>query len=66
MEELAHCKQIKRLGWINFMATILWRYITKGYSKTDWEIDADKEQINWNTLSNLFIIHCKRNNLKFQ
>ena len=65
LHELDHCAKIKRLGWLNFFTTILWRYIWKGYSKTDWEIDADKEGINWNTVSNLLIIHCKQNNLLF-
>lgn len=66
MHELDHCAKIKRLGWLNFFATIIQRYITKGYSKTDWELDADKQEIHWNTIFNLFIIYCKQKNLKFQ
>lgn len=65
LHELDHCAKIKRLGWLNFFATIFWRYIWKGYKNTDWEKDADKEGIHWNTLVNLLEIHCKQNNLLY-
>lgn len=42
-EEDAHKKQISRMGVINFFATVLWQYITKGYKKSQIEIDAKKE-----------------------
>lgn len=65
LHELDHCAKIKRLGWLNFFSTILWRYIWKGYKNTEWELDADKEGAHWNTLVNLLEIHLKQKNLKY-
>ena len=39
-----HKNRIKEMGWINFMATYLWRLSTVGYQHSDLEESArDKE-----------------------
>lgn len=62
--ELNHVEKIKRLGWIKWFFTTLWRYITKGYSNTEWEIEADKVESTEDMRLGI-IYHCINNNLDF-
>ena len=65
LHELDHCSKIKRLGWLNFMSTILWSYLWKGYSRTDWELDAEKAEVNYRTVINLLEIRLKQKKLLY-
>lgn len=37
-----HKGQIKRMGWLNFMATYLWQIMVKGYKYSELENAAPK------------------------
>ena len=42
-EEEAHKRRIRDMGWINHMATYVWRLMTVGFKKSDLEVDAKAE-----------------------
>jgi hypothetical protein len=42
--ELEHCYQVKRMGRLRFYSTYLWHWVTKGYKKHPYEIEAEEHE----------------------